>query len=165
TLLSLLEQATGLTTGECAIPELKTPGRVSFSTASFTIRLRIQVGDAEVWRAGYSGYPGSKGKPRYIHSLAVESVLDVVSKHLAWKPSNLTRQDRSDVSAWILANFDGEEWWIQEHFLHTARYAGDETLLPLLKRIAASTPGDTQHSEKRQIEEARAALTALEAGK
>jgi hypothetical protein len=68
------------------------------------------------------------------------------------------------LSAWIAANFETEEWWIREHFLCAAKYAGDESLLPLLRKIAETPPKDDP-SEKRQVEEAREALSALEAGR
>jgi len=161
-LASLLDKSTALRSERCAIP--REPGRYVWSSASFSVRLQISSGDVDLWSSGYTGYPGDGGRERYAHSRAVENVLEKTMKSIEGKPVDLLPQDREKFSAWIVANFETEEWWIREHFLRAAKYAGDESLLPLLRKIAETPPKDDP-SDKRQVEEAREALSALEAAR
>ena len=161
-LASLLEKPTALRSEGCAIP--RDPGKYVWSSASFSVRLRIVSGDVDLWSSGYTGYPGDGGRGRYAHARAVESVFEKAMKSTEGKSVDLLPQDRAKFSAWILANFETEEWWIREHFLRAATYAGDESLLPLLRKIAETPPKDDP-SDKRQVDEAREALNALEAAR
>ncbi len=161
-LASLLEKSTALRSEGCAIP--RQPGRSVWTSASFSVRLRISSGDVDHWSSAYTGYVGDEGRGRYAHARAIENVLATAMKSIEGRSVDLLPQDRAKLSAWILANFETEEWWIREHFLCAAKYAGDESLLPLLRKIAETPPKDDP-SDKRQVEEARQALSALEAAR
>jgi hypothetical protein len=148
-LFELLGAATGLHP-RCAIPLPE--GREWSSTASFSLRFRIESAGSTPWVGAYTGYPGSHGEPDYAHGRLLDDLLYEALVGRAWTPSALVAADRARALRWISEAHAEEEWWVKEHYLDFARHLGDADWLPYLAEAERGLEDKDGASTKRQRE-------------
>jgi|SRR6185436_4787063 len=157
--LAELLQAGVVLESKCARPQ--EPGRSWMSTGSFSMRFRIESRGSVVWNAAYTGYPGSTGLPLYAHGKVIDDALWKILRNRPWTESKIVPEDRVLALRWMTDNQATESWWVKEHYLHMARFIGDESFRPFLQKVVQEVEGKDGPSEKRQLEAARAALSGL----
>jgi hypothetical protein len=137
------------------------PGRTRWSSASFSLRFRVESAGKVLWRCSYTGYPGSSGENQYTHGVLVDQVLRAALARRTWEASKITADDRRRLLRWSEENFEREEWWVRERYLRMALTAGDESFLPFLRKAAKDLRGKEDPSEVRQQGYVREALRRI----
>lgn len=132
-----------------------------FTSSNFSLRFRIHSGEKSIWQGNYTGYRSSEGEKLYAHGLILDHLLDLVLAQRTWTPSAATAEDVRRLLRWTEENFDREAWWVRERYLRMAFGIGDESFLPLLRRIAKELAAKEDPSEKRQRTYAREALRRI----
>lgn len=134
----------------CARPMPR--GRVFGSSASFSLRFRVEFLKAAPCSAAYTGYLGTLGQPDYAHGRILDALIDEAFRHRAWTPSELGAADRARSLAWVKDAHAEEAWWVREHYLDLARHLGDAEWLPYLDAVEKGLDDKEDASEKRQLE-------------
>lgn len=131
------------------------------TSSSFSLRFRIRCGEKSIWQGNYTGYHASDGEKLYAHGVILDRLLDLVLAQRTWTPSAVTAEDVRRLLRWTEENFDREAWWVRERYLRMAFGIGDESFLPLLRRVAKDLAGKEDPSEKRQQTYVREALRRI----
>ncbi len=135
--------------------------KVWTSSASFSMRFRIESGKETAWSVAFTGHGSSTDEPAYAHGLILDGVLRAALATRIWTPAEVTPEDRRRALDWMARHFGSEGWWVREHYLDMARFIGDESYVPFLSQVAKDLEGKEGPSETRQLKAAREALSRI----
>jgi hypothetical protein len=131
------------------------------SSASFSMRFRIEAAGTEVWSAAYTGYASSDKEEIYSHGWILDRLMERVQAQRPWAAAEITAEDRALGLSWMTDHFQTEGWWVKERFLDLARFLGDESYLPFLGKVARELEGKNGPSELRQQAAVQDALVRI----